>query len=456
MAYWIRCFFALVVLSIVFLSTNACVVVLDPAAGSGSGAEHDGNSGNGGASAPGLLPEADNAQGEPWSLTPEQQARKTEAERYVLENVYRGYRIVRTVEDMHGDIIDWIASDSMEPLPYTPPELPFTAESLLLPEGIVLAENELERYPELFGPAGSTPFQRPMYWDYVLGETGAASIEEYLDVVQVPGEPVAAKRGYAGLVSEAPNRGLSGFMNQFAPRVEPGSFSLMEFAVTCAAREGEPAEELIGLVLSVDKVNGFGSRRGAHRDGQARLHVEYYRKGPDGKPDFVWDKNKPGFVPNPYSLYRLDSVVPVSTPGGEQVEHWVDIVQSPLGDWWIAYNGWFLGYYPGRLFKLLDKGACRANWYLEALDKKPGTAWVQTEMGTGKFPEEAGFGEAAWVRQPLYRDRDWVLREVALDERMVPEKLECYKRSELFDLGPAVGKVFLAGGPGGYSPLCTK
>jgi hypothetical protein len=41
----------------------------------------------------------------------------------------------------------------MDPLPYTPPELPFTADSLLLSEGVALAENELERYPELFSPA---------------------------------------------------------------------------------------------------------------------------------------------------------------------------------------------------------------------------------------------------------------------------------------------------------------
>ena len=55
------------------------------------------------------LPEPDNAQGEPWNLTPEQQTRREEADRYVLEEVYKGYTILRTVQDEHGDIIDWIA-----------------------------------------------------------------------------------------------------------------------------------------------------------------------------------------------------------------------------------------------------------------------------------------------------------------------------------------------------------
>jgi hypothetical protein len=245
-------------------------------------------------------------------------------------------------------------------------------------------------------------------------------------------------------------------MNQLAPRVEPGSFSLMEFAVACPAHDAGQAEELIGLVISVDKVNGFGPNRPAHQDGKARLHVEYYRKGPDGKLDFTWDKNKPGFVPNPFSLVRLDSVVPVSTPGGKEIEHRVDIVQSPQGDWWVAYNGVLLGYYPGRLFTLLDKGACSANWYVEVADQTPGTAWVKTEMGSGKFDFAAGPGEAASVRQPLYLDESWVVREVAVDRWMEPYEQLCYTRSTLLDLGPVLGKQFLAGGPGGYNPLCTK
>ena len=287
------------------------------------------------------LPEPDNAQGEPWNLTPEQQARREEADRYVLEKVYRGYTILRTVQDEHGDILDWIASDTMEQLPYLP-ELPWTPDQLVLPDGVELAESELEKHPELFGPVGSTPFHRPMYWGYVLGETGATSIEDYLDNHQVHGQLAAERRLYAGLVSDAPNRGLSGYMNQFAPRVEPGSFSLMEFAVACPAPDVGPAQELIGVVISVDKANGFGPKGYLHQDGKARLHVEYYRPQ-NGKLDFVWDVNKPGFVPNPASLYTIDSVVPVSTPGGAQIEHRVDLVQSGSGDWWVVYNGWFLG-----------------------------------------------------------------------------------------------------------------
>jgi hypothetical protein len=245
-------------------------------------------------------------------------------------------------------------------------------------------------------------------------------------------------------------------MNQFEPRVEPWSFSVMEFAVACPAPNVGPAQELIGVVISVDKANGFGPNMYLHQDGKARLHVEYSRTV-NGKLDFVWDVNKPGFVVNPASRYTIDSVVPVSTPGGAQVEHRVDIFQVPgTGDWWIAYNGWLLGYYPASLFTLLNKGACSANWYTEVVDQKPGTAWVQTEIGTGKFHYEAGPGEAAWVRQPMYWDMNYLLQEPKVDQRMEPRNDKCYTRSDLIDLGPLLGKQFRAGGPGGDNPLCTK
>jgi len=402
-----------------------------------------------------VLPKPDNAQDDSSNLTSEQQARREEADRFVLENIYKGFKILRTVQDEHGDIIDWIASDTMQQIPYPLPELPWTPDQLVLPDGVELAANELEKHPELFGPVGSTPFHRPMFWGYVLGETGATSIEDYLDNYQVHGQLAAPQRLYAGLVSNAPTRGLSGYMNQFAPRVEPWSLSIMEFAVACPAPNVGPAQELIGVVISVDKANGFGPKGYLHQDGKARLHVEYYRPQ-NGKLDFVWDGNKAGFVPNPASLYTFDSVVPVSAPGGAQIEHRVDIFQVPGGDWWLSYNGWLLGYYPASLFTMLDKGACSASWYTEVADQKPGTAWVQTEIGTGKFGDTAVPGEAAWVRQPLYWDMSYLLQEPKIDEYMQPYDTLCYSRSKLTDLGALLGKRFLAGGPGGYNPLCTK
>ncbi len=431
----------------------------------GDGSALSGGGGGSGAgepipSAP-LLPEPDNVPSDWSNLTPEQQARRDEADRYVLENLYKGYTILRTVQDPNGDIIDWIAPESMAQLPYEPPTLPWSIDQIVLPPGGELAQSELEKYPELFGPIGSTPLHRPMYWGYVLGETGATSIQDYLDNYRVSGQTGAPNRLYAGLISEVPNRGLGGFMNQFAPLVEENSFSLMEFAMDCLGAPGASVEkELIGIVLSLDKRNDFWSSAAngysKHLDDLVRLHVESFRIV-NGVSQGGWDQDSPGFVVNPYNTkYPLDSVVPVSTPGSPPVEHMAAIFQVPGGDWWVTYNGWFLGYFKASQFTMLNNGGCRASWYLEVLDIKPGTAWAQTQMGTGKFGHLASLGEAAWVRKPMYLDMNYLPLEVTVDAHMGPEKLECYRRSDLLDMGSGLGRYFLAGGPGGFNLLCTK
>jgi len=132
------------------------------------------------------------------------------------------------------------------------------------------------------------------------------------------------------------------------------------------------------------------------------------------------------------------------------------IIQVPNKDWWVAYNGWLLGYFKASEFTMLNNGGCNAAWYLEVFDQKPGTAWVQTHMGTGKFHDEAAPGEAAWVRAPMYLDTNGVPTETTVDSYMKPQNGECYTRSPLAYMGPGLGWFFLAGGPGGTNLLCTK
>jgi len=436
---------------------SGCIIQI----GDGSASSGDGGGTGAGEPTPSasVLPGPDNAQGDPWSLTPEQQARKEEVERYIVENHYKGYKILRTVQDPHGSIIDWIAPETMAQLPYEPPLLPWNVDQIVLPDGVELAQSELAKYTEIFGPPGSTPIHRPMYWRYVLGETGATSVQDYLDNYQDAGQAAPetpANRLYAGLLfDDAKNRGVTGLMNQFAPRVEKDSFSLMEFAVVCQGAPGESIEEeLIGIVLSVDKRN-FAYEKPEDSD-LVRLHVESYQRV-NGVQTGGWDQAAPGFVLNSGNTqYPLNGEVTVSKPGGKPVEHWPNIVQALNGDFWVSYNGWFLGYFEASRFTLLPNGGCRAQWYLEVLDRKPGPAWVETEMGTGKFGDKAAPGEAAWVRRPMYWDMNWVLTEPPVYYGMQPVNYDCYTRSKLMDMGPGLGNFFFAGGPGGYNPLCTK
>jgi Neprosin len=394
---------------------------------------------------PSVLPAP--SQGEDPPLDDAEQARKDEVDRHIARVVYRGVPIVQTFRLPNGDVVDVLDRAWLPVIPYALPPLPGTLGESGLPLGGELGLADVEQFPELAALATvAAPFYRPTFWPYLLGETDATSIEDYLDRYQVGGAPAGADRLYAGLRSNEENRGVSALINQFRPEVAPDSFSLIEVTVACPA-EGA-AQEQIGVVISVDKVNGFGRNGSALADGEPRLHIEYARLR-DGKVKYVWDELDGQFVPNPFRRYRPGQVVPVSEPGGTQVEHPVTIFQTPTGDWWIAYQHDLLGYYPAHLFTQLNGKACVSAWYSEALRRYPSQGAVKTEMGSGRFPG-AGPSHVAYVRNPLYYDLLWFGVEPSDDEGlwMDPYEPTCYKRAAMEN------RVIFLGGPGGKDPGC--
>jgi hypothetical protein len=118
-------------------------------------------------------------------------------------------------------------------------------------------------------------------------------------------------------------------MNQFRPEVEPGSFSLLEFGIGCPA---DKPVEMVGVAISVDKVNPFGKNQQALTDGEPRLHVEYVALDPKtGQSRHRWDGMDGSFKPNPFRVrHHPGQKVSVSVPGGAQVEHFIAIFQEPL------------------------------------------------------------------------------------------------------------------------------
>ncbi len=418
----------------VALLCSGCVITIGPL---------DETTGNGDGKTS-VLPDPEEEPVDEPALDEAQQARKEEADRYTADVIYQGAEVLATFQLPSGDILDFINRDTLPALPYEVPPLPLAPEDLALLPGAELGITELEQLPDLVEVAlATTPFHRPTFWPYILGETDAASIEDYLARYQVGGDPSGINRLYAGLASAQPNRGMSGYVNQFRPEVAAGSFSLLEFAVSCPA-DG-PLQEQIGVVISVDKANPFGTNQKALLDGEPRLHIEYLRTV-SGQLQNSWDGMDGRFVSNPFRLHHPGQKVPASVPSGTQVEHLLTIFQSPTGDWWIAYNLDLLGYYPASLFTVLNGGACRTTWYGEVYNPDPGVA-LETEMGSGKF---AGVGlyNAAHVRNPMYYDPSWFGWEPGETVPTIPYNPLCYDRS-LFEDG-----LFLFGGPGSKNASC--
>jgi hypothetical protein len=408
-----------------------------------------------------------NQSGEVISPEEAQQARDAEAWSYTANVIYKGGEILYSYELPSGDIVDFINRDTL-PAVYELPALPIALE---LPPGVELGLTEIEQIPEILDLALiATPFVRPTFWPYILGETDATSIEDYLARYQMPGQlpQVPADRLYAGLHSIKPNRGISGYVNQFRSEVETDSFSQIEFAVACPL-EG-PVQEQIGVVLSVDKANFFGKnpkQLNKLKDGQLRLHIEYLRPDSTGQVAGMWDNIDGQFVDNPIRLHHPGEIVPASVLDETMVEHLLAIFQAPVtGDWWIAYNGDLLGYYPATLFTMLNGGACRSAWYGEVAKITQASAknptwtpgWNMT-MGSGEFAE-AGLLNAAHVRDPRYYDLTWAgvpaTEDPPFSLAAKPNKPQCYTRSELTHIpAPWDSSFMFLGGPGGKNPGCT-
>jgi Neprosin len=421
------------------LLCGACTITFGPADGNGAPAGDN----------PSPLPAPEDPREDEPALDKAQQARKAEAEKYVAEVIYKGATIIQTIQLPSGDIVDGLDRATIPAPTSEIPPLPWSPQDLVLPPGVELGLNEVDQIPELAALVNTAaPFHRPTFWPYVLGETDAISIEDYLDRYQVGGAPAGSNR-YAGLVSKEANRGVSGFMNQFRPKVGAGSFSLLEFAVACPA-EGE-VQEMVGVVISVDKANPFGANHHRLTDNEPRMHVEYaHIKG--GKLKYSWDNLDGTFVRYDDSHTFPNQTVSFSTMGGPQVENPAAIFQSPKGDWWIAFGTELVGYYPAQLFTTLNKGACRTAWYGEVYqDSKAST--VKTEMGSGRFAE-AGPPFAAYVRTPRYYDLSWFGVEPQDVFFSLPNVPTCYNRSKLDkDILP-FDSIFFLGGPGENDPGC--
>ena len=275
------------------------------------------------------------------------------------------------------------------------------------------------------------------------------SIEDYLERYQEGGAPSGTERLYAYHQNIAPNRGVSGFMNQFRPEVAPNSFSLMELAVGCSVGG---ATEMVGVVISVDKLNPFGMNQHALVDGEPRMHIEYAVTDPaTGKARYRWDGMDRKFVANPFRVRQPGEKVPVSVIGGTQIEHLVTIFQVPNGDWWIGFRGDLLGYYPASLFSMLGSKGCDVNWYGEVAWRRPAgaTGWAKTEMGSGRFSQE-NIPNVAYVRNPRYYNEWWTMVDATNPTTTSGiANLSCYRSDGV------INGILKLGGPGGKNAGCT-
>ncbi|HRI71666.1 MAG TPA: neprosin family prolyl endopeptidase [Polyangium sp.] len=402
----------------------------------------DGTHGEGGEANP--LPAPENPIGNSEVLNTDEQTRKAETEAYIAKVIYQGRAIEKSVQGPSGTIYDYVRLPEADILP---PDI----SGLLPPEpadGLMLGMTEVQRYAELWGPAGATVFTRPDFSKYIMEPDGATSVQDWLDNHVIPGIPDDPYRLYSGLNIPVPNRGIHARVNAFKPEVEKDTFSVIELAVGCPA-EGS-AEEMIGVLIGADWKNyqmaptlDFTVERWRYVNGK-REGGYGYAGGFDKLPVRPLDV---GAALDQFSMI-----------GGEQWEHALMLIMAPNGDWWVFYNFQAVGMFPAALFTTLNQGACRAQVYGEVYNSHPENGWVKSEMGSGRFGSTAG-NDVAWVRQIRYFDIDGpFIYEPTKDDFAFwskPYHTPCYDRSALTYQGSA-GPIMYLGGPGGKNPVCAQ
>jgi len=198
--------------------------------------------------------------------------------------------------------------------------------------------------------------------------------------------------------------------------------------------------EMVGAVVGRGAAGYSGST--------LRFNVEFMTAGPNNIGNNVggWDGQVTGFVAAAGRPYGPGvQLTFISVDGGAQYESPVEI-QLFSGNWWIAHNGNWLGYYPGSFFNLIPSAGCRADWYGEVYDPTP-TTWTNTNMGQGYYAS-AGFTYASFFREPYYYDAGGVSRWPDSTWTTNPVDPQCYATSAMFSGTSPWGRFFYLGGPG--------
>ncbi len=436
-----------------FALVSACTLYLGP------GSSDSGGDTSGSTSPAAPLPAPSVWRVNPPVLNAEQQQRQQEVDQDLAKEYQaQGYRIRETIQTYNNDIVDWMEPSSVEGSQAEPP--PPRGEAMQLPPGTQLQRTELDEHPELQGPDGTIPMLRPSYDAYVSGQSGATSLSDYLAHHGVLGAPASPAHLYAGMRIVADNQGAATWLTAFDGDIESKTFAVLEMIVGCP--DGKGGMEWVGIAASKDLVhhdtafNKFG--------GLLRVQVEYSipdDMAPEGQGG-GWEglnKTRGAFTNVEGWKHAWPGIPIVPAPfGGPPVESYfvIQLFQPAVGtkQWWIGYNGFWLGYYDTSLFKKTEMSTkgCEVSWYGEVFDSTP-TSWTSTDMGSGLYANTS-FGNAAYFRDPYYTDLSGKSSWPDNAKYIAPFNDACYTRSPLYSGISPWDRWFFLGGPGGDAAYC--
>ncbi|KAI3957298.1 hypothetical protein MKW92_004195 [Papaver armeniacum] len=95
------------------------------------------------------------------------------------------------------------------------------------------------------------------------------------------------------------------------------------------------------------------------------------------------------------------------------------------GNWWVQVQGIDVGYWPHFLFKQLSAKATRIDFGGQISNTKPNMRHTKTQMGSGHFPSEGGFGISSYFRGVKVFDGNYEAK-VPENVFMIQSNTNCY------------------------------
>ncbi|TQV90696.1 hypothetical protein V2A60_006907 [Cordyceps javanica] len=344
----------------------------------------------------------------------------------------QGLPVEKTVTLPDGQVIDWVRREIQGEIAQ-PPASPLSHDASF-------AQLSLSTFNETTrGPEGTVPIPRS---DGRLPRTKVAPPHKT--------DRHRARRQYAGqhwyssTAQSADSHGSSAALSMFRAYVaRDDDFSLLQTAVVRLSVPG------VGIqTVEAGWINYPAQTANPH------LFTFFTTNAYQGYGDDVcgWNTEYRGWVQYDAEYYPGMELAPTSVPGGAQRDLQVQY-RLDGGNWWLAVNGRWAGYYPAAMFVTRGNGAAATladhadavDWYGEIYQSEgPLTA---TDMGSGYFAD-AGYGYAAYIRNILLTGTDGKDSQYDGSGGVIVSDSSRYSIDTHFNSGTTWGSYFYLGGPG--------
>jgi hypothetical protein len=357
--------------------------------------------------------------------------------------------VVKSTETPSGQKIDWIDPHSQVPegVLATPP-----------PGGSRLAYSrgkkrdrpvrfELDDPKVECGPKGTVPIARrnlralaPRPLTDHLSKHGRKTYPLIRDgeEIHVPGS--GSSHLYANTKQSVTCYGGEGYLNIYDPYLQwSDEFSLQQIAL---ARGSGNKKQTIEA--------GWQEYRDLYGDWVPHLFIYYttngYTESGDNKGGYNRDVD--GWVQYSGSIYPEATFSKTSKRGGNQYVFKIKY-QLYEGNWWLAVQNQWIGYYPASLFSTggLRSKASKVAFYGEIVDSSDHSSATHTDMGSGYFPDY-GWKYSSYLRSLKYQSSTGGAMSTYDADSSWPSDEDLYDLITHMKSGGTWGSYFWLGGPG--------